>query len=276
VSVKSTLRPVRRWARRCLDRLRVRINRQPVIVLGNPKSGTTAIAALLAEFCGLTAAAHGLPWLYEDHIEEFARRELTLNAIIANNRRAFAAGVIKEPFLTQLYGDLHTRFPHSPFIFIVRDPRDNIRSILDRVRVPGNLERIPDDLWRSIPPAWQETIRNQFYGLTTESYIESLAIRWSKIARIYLEDRDRLILCPYEQFLADKETEIRRLAEAVGRAQAADIRADLDKQFQPRGQRNVNWLDFFGPSNLETINRVCEAEMAALGYAPAAICPSAF
>jgi hypothetical protein len=272
--IKAKLRPVRHWARAQINFLTIRINPRPVIVLGNPKSGTTAIAALLAVYGGLTSSTEGLPWLYGEHIEEFTNRRLGLKDIVANNRRDFACGLIKEPFLTQLYGDLRTRFPRSSYVFIVRDPRDNIRSILDRVKLPGNLDALTQAQSASIQPAWREVIENRFYGLQSHSYIESLAQRWSTINRIYLDHAQQLTLCRYETFLAGKEQEICRLANELKLPGRNNISEKLDIQFQRKGNRDVNWQEFYGTRNLETINRICAAEMSELGYSIRAVCPA--
>ena len=45
-----------------------------------------------------------------------------------------------------------------------------------------------------------------------------------------------------------------------------DVQDELDRPFQPAGDRSVTWIDFFGPQNLARIESICGEEMRALGY----------
>ena len=45
-----------------------------------------------------------------------------------------------------------------------------------------------------------------------------------------------------------------------------DVRARLDLQYQPAGDRSQSWNEYFGPTNLASIERLCAAPMRALGY----------
>lgn len=40
----------------------------------------------------------------------------------------------------------------------------------------------------------------------------------------------------------------------------------MDKQFQPKGNDNVNLVEFFGEANLKTIDKICGKRMKELGY----------
>jgi hypothetical protein len=42
----------------------------------------------------------------------------------------------------------------------------------------------------------------------------------------------------------------------------------VDVQYQPRGDRGVSWLEFFGRENLRRIEGICGGRMAQLGYRP--------
>jgi len=110
-----------------------------MFVFGNQKSGTTAIASLLAaataktvtlDFAGAEVPyatallGGGIP------IAEFVRR----------NSWAFSAQVIKEPTLTFVAPALMDHFGVARAAFIVRNPYDNIRSMLVRQKLRGDLE----------------------------------------------------------------------------------------------------------------------------------------
>jgi hypothetical protein len=104
-------------------------------------------------------------------------------------------------------------------------------------------------------------------GLEGENYIDLLAERWKRAAAIYRENRDAMDLVRFEDFLDDKVRVICRLAETLDLEPVRDISDKVDVQFQPRGNRDVSWLEFFGAHNLRRIERICCHEMAELGYA---------
>jgi hypothetical protein len=76
-----------------------------------------------------------------------------------------------------------------------------------------------------------------------------------------------MVLIRYEDFLEDKTGEIARLAERLGLARINDISDKVDTQYQPRGNRGIDWHTFFGEGNLKRIERICSDRMHLLGYA---------
>jgi len=58
------------------------------------------------------------------------------------------------------------------------------------------------------------------------------------------------------------------LAADVGLEVRRPLGATADRQFQPRGDRDVAWVEFFGEKNLDTIDRICADRMRSLGYEP--------
>ena len=58
---------------------------------------------------------------------------------------------------------------------------------------------------------------------------------------------------------------IGRTAAAVGLRASKDIRDQLDRPFQPRGDRSVSWTGFF-EENLDRIMALCGGRMDRLGY----------
>lgn len=112
-------------------------------------------------------------------------------------------------------------------------------------------------------------------GHAGENYIDTLARRWNKATQIYLDNADRMALIRYEDFCADKQGRIRALAETLGLDPRHDISEDVDVQYQPRGNRDVDWEEFFGQRNLRLIERVCAEHMQAVGYRPGCAVPAA-
>ena len=240
-------------------------NPAPVFVFGNQKSGTSAIAALLAKACGLSydidlgglrvaeyERIHANPEVLDDVLRECAAIE-------------FSKALVKEPNLTFLSKELRALYPRSERIFIVRDPRDNLRSICNRLKIPGDLPRIATTDYPEISPMWEAILLNRWVkdDRTDLNYIGRSAERWRTAARYALEAR---AVIRYEDFRKDKRASIERLADTVGLPVRADITPYVDVNYQPKGQRVDDYRTFFGKENLRLINEICGEEMEAFGY----------
>lgn len=243
----------------------VSVNERPIFVLGNQKSGTTIIAALLAEYAGLPAtldlrfpSASRLPAVYDGTIP--------LSKFVERRAWYFSRGVIKEPGLTFLYPELTALFPQAQFVMIVRDPRDNIRSLLNRLEIPGHLKHVDQDRLEEVGSVWNHIVDGTALGAKGENYIETLAIRWNRAAEIYLCNERFIHLVRYEDFLEDKEGQIAHLARRLGQPQVNDISKETEVQYHPQGNRDIPWSEFFSAQNLARIGRVCEENMSALHY----------
>lgn len=242
--------------RRLFGRFRYRVNQSATVVLGNQKSGTSAIAHLLADACALTKTVD-IPEVWPPTMNELLRGTFDLASLARRNREPFSRDIIKEPYLTFIYPQLRRLMPDARIAFVIRDPRDNIRSILNRLEIPGNLNQLeikPDEL----PRAWSSFFESNLWGIEYEHYIDILAARWVLAANVYLECPDEMVLIRYEDFLADKTGAIRRLASSLGLNAFKDISDRIDVQFQPKGKdRGIPWETFFGKSNLRRIDDIC-------------------
>jgi hypothetical protein len=257
-----TLRRLFCWLRTCFSR----VHPNPILVLGNQKSGTTAIAALLAECAGLSVTLDLREEIRAPLLPRVRRGEMPFSEFIRRNKLDFSREVVKEPHLSLFLNELRQYFPQSKMVFIIRDPRDNIRSILDRLKLPGSLDNLDEQQWASISPAWRLVVDGRWLGIAGDSYIQQLATRWNHIAGICWKHRDELAMLRYEDFCKDKGGEILRLVQALGLTPLRDISGRLDHQFQPRGNRNITWLEFFGARNLSVIERACEPMMKRFNY----------
>jgi hypothetical protein len=258
-----------------LRSLAVQPHPDPVIVLGCQKAGTTAIAALLARHLDLPATLD-MPALV-GRVGRLDAEPALLGAFVRRFGWYFSRPVIKESWLTFAQAELRRLFPTAAMVLVVRDPRDNIRSILDRLDLPGDREDMAEDL-EYLPAGWRELFgaarRPGGAGL---HYIDALADRWCRAAEIAgrAADDPRLVMLRYEDFMADRAGSVAALADRLGRLGRRDIAGEVVRDFQPRGRsRGVPWLTVFGAGNLARIERRCAAGMARLGYAPAAA-PSA-
>lgn len=261
---KKSLSSLKRWGWFAVGRFAQRSER-PIIVLGNQKSGTTAIAALLAQYGDLSSTLD-LRYITPDALRAVQDGSLPFRAFVNHYGLDFSRDLIKEPNLTTFYEELAEVFPQAQFVMIVRDPRDNIRSILDRLSLPGDLDQIDAHSLDAFNPAWHLVLDGSWLGLEGRNYIEMLANRWNTLADVYLHHRDVFHLVHFETFVAHKEATIAQLATRCGIQQRHAITEALDVQYQPRGNRKIPWRDFFGTTNLRRIEALCGSRMAQLGY----------
>jgi len=154
-------------------------------------------------------------------------------------------------------------------VLILRDPRDNIRSLLDRLNLPGNLPANPLGLDK-LPTGWKEIFYPALHSSAEVHYIDVLAERWNVAARLPGELEGRLCCTVrYEDFLRDKVLFIKDLAQALGYQGRGNIQDDIHKQYQPAGKhRSVKWANFYGVENLKKIEKRCGKFLAQYKYSP--------
>lgn len=242
----------------------VRVEERPIFVLGNHKAGTTVIAALLGELSGLPVSLELKRQIHRSQFEQVYSGQLSMEDFVERNRVAFSRRIIKENQLLFLFEALHRRFPEGQFIGIIRDPRDNIRSILNRLDIPGDGDRSFREL--SVGRAWRHVIDNSWLDINCEHYIEQLAHRWNRAAEVHLANRQRMPLVQYEKFSANKREVLVEVAEQLGIPHDNDITPWLDVQYQPRGDRRISWPEFFGRDNLDRIETICRHRMSQFEY----------
>jgi|GEM_PF-3730491 len=160
-------------------------------VFGNQKSGTSVIGAALAKAMDLDFQ-NDLPM--ERFSPTYKKTSVTdpnyLDTLINRSRFRFNEGVFKEPSLTFFWKEILQKFPNSKALFVVRNPFENIRSILDRVNLIEDGKAVQTDNFQA-PYPWNHIINLEDYPaidltsprLSTISVITKLAQRWDKAAR---------------------------------------------------------------------------------------------
>ena len=236
------------------------VNEQAIVILGNQKSGTSAIAGLLAERTGKSVTID-TPVLWDPFLSKLLDNELEIKSWINKNPQPFSKDIIKEPNLTFFASSLFEVFTQGKFLFIVRDPRSNIRSLLNRMNLPGDSIQNPD--FQEIPSLWKPIFARH---PSTMHYIDVLCDRWNSCVNAYLENEKRYTLIRYEDFVQDKLGEIDRIAELLNLPVNNDISEKLDKQYQPKGDSSVALIEFFGKDNLNKIHQKCGSLMDRLAY----------
>jgi hypothetical protein len=244
-----------------------RINQKPLFILGNFKSGTTIIANLLSKATKqtLTSDIHSAI--------KHATLQLDFNILncddfIKQHKYEFSKEIIKEPFLSFYTEELITSFPNAKFIWIVRNPYQNIRSILNRLKIPGNLPKINFNNFAELEknPAWKLNLQSKMFGYNSSNYIEALAFRWNYAINIYKQNIDKIILVKYEDFIIDKKKYIDGLALDLGFTIQTDISNYVNIQYQSKGNAEIDLKEFFGKKNYKIIDRLCKENMKELGY----------
>jgi len=262
----------RSWVRFCQHRT-ASIFPRPVIIGGSPNAGTTAIAAWLAKAVG-TESSNDPFWRVAHYdaqgflLPDILEGRLTAGQFVDRFGAYFQAEIVKDPDFAFLYRQLKERFPQSKQVFVVRDPRDNIRSILHRLGIPGDLKELdPRDGY--VPASrqrWRAIFEGHGLGITRGNYVARLAQRWSLGVRSYLDARSSIHLVRYEDFVADKTGVIEQLADDLDMPVVADISGAVDGSFPLRGGHHTALETFFGAANLRSIENLCADGMSALGY----------
>lgn len=239
-----------------------------IVVHGMPKSGTTALAMLLGAAAELRVSSdpfHQLDRRGVEFRDALYEGRLSVSALVKDHPGVFRAGLVKDPNFIFLLDQVIDVFPRAGHIVILRDPRDNIRSILNRLKLPGDPAAATPGL-PGVGETWRRALEGRTPAVPGEDYVERLAHRWRLAAEALVARSADLIGVRYEAFNGAKEATIRRLLDQVGLEARTDITPLLDRQFQPKGDRSVSWDGFFGAAGLDRIERICGPMMAALDY----------
>ncbi|WP_299412680.1 sulfotransferase [Acaryochloris sp. IP29b_bin.148] len=249
-------------SRRFLQTYTSRIYPNPIIILGHAKSGTTAIAKLLGEVSGKSVTIDPIFRIDPEGVlnHQLFNRELALSTLVQSYKFYFSTPLWKDPKLTFFYDELRQFFPSATYIFVIRDPRDTIRSFLNRRGIPGDLDNLPSPLEEKAGGIARLPI------VAGNNYIERLANRWNCATDVYLNHPDDFCLVRYEDFCLDKPGTIASLAKKVGLHPTNDLAGHLNKQYQPKGNHAVSWSKFYKSSHLHSIETICKERMDHFNY----------
>ena len=212
----------------------------PIFVLGNQKSGTTAIAALLGELTGKeTAIDLFYSGFKASQFIKWKNKNISTAQFIHNNIIEFSAEIIKEPHLSVFYKELKKEYPSSRFAMVIRNPFDNIRSILDRLNVEGSKIELNKNENKAFFHSWRLLLNNSWIGGNKSKYIEVLAERWNIITNTYFENKEDILLIKYEDFNNKKQSTLQELANQLNLSVENDITHLLDQQYQPKGKKEI-------------------------------------
>ena len=245
------------------------VNRNAILVFGCQKSGTSAIASLMAEAGGLSSTVD-IPALWRTPVRDVMEGKRRVEDLLDHHRAYFSRGLIKEPGLTLIMPEIVSAMGARKVVFVVRDPYDTVRSILQRRNVPGNLDGLTGDLERRLNKAhwhwtydWPHRYRpTKPLCFENRHYVEGLAAMWQWSVEAFQKTvaaGHDVEVVRYEDFLGNKQGTIEAVLSVMGVDVKHDIAPFLDVNFQPKGDHSISVPDFFGGDNLARISAVTEA-----------------
>jgi sulfotransferase family protein/aspartyl/asparaginyl beta-hydroxylase len=246
----------------------VRIER-PVFIIAAPRSGSTLLFETLAESHAIStlggeshgaiegaqpALRPGAPGVDSNRLD---REQATPEAIralheeFAAQRRAAVGAPVTDPaklrFLEKTPKNalripfLDAAFPDAQFIFLSREPRANIASIIEAWKAGRwvtyrGLDERPDPWSLLLPPGWR--------AMRDKSLPEIAAFQWESANRIALDDlakldRNRWTSVTYEDLVANPRDVVERLTKFMGLSIDAGLERRLSAPLPPSKQTNT-------------------------------------
>jgi len=261
-------------------RTRPRRIQRPVIVVSAPRSGSSLLFETLArapELCSVGGESHQLieaipglapaqrGWASNRLVAEDAsddavallNQQFEINARDRDGGRPAAArpfrllektpkNALRVPFLAQA-------FPDATFVYLYRDPRETISSMLDAWR-SGRFITYPDLPGWGTPP-WSLLLTPGWRELRDAPLAEVVARQWIETTTILLDDLEALAperwcVASYDRLVADPGGEIAALCEHLGLrwdveldARLPDSRHTLESPHPEKWRQNAEELD---------------------------------
>jgi uncharacterized protein (TIGR03032 family) len=252
---------------------------RPVFVVSSPRSGSTLLFETLARASALSTIGGESHRLIEE-ISGFApdahgwdsnrltAADATPESVVALHRGFLselrdprgnppAGGPVrmleKTPKNSLRIPLLTAAFPDARFVYLYRDPRETISSMLDAWKSGRfvTYPRLPD--WNG--PPWSLLLVPGWRELAGAALGEIVARQWAIATTILLDDLEQLdpeqwCVTSYDRLLADPESEMARLCEFCGVEWDAELpaalplsRHTLDSPAPEKWRRNAAELD---------------------------------
>ncbi|MGH8242075.1 MAG: sulfotransferase [Steroidobacteraceae bacterium] len=236
--------------------------RRPIVILSAPRAGSTLLFETLAQAAGVYTIGGESHQLIESiaalrpgrgvvSSNRLTRKDAT-SAIVAELRQRFASRIhdrdgspppsgtsvrllektpknaLRVPFLLEV-------FPDAQFIFLRRDPRANLSSMMEAWRAKGwvtyrNLPGWPGPWSLLLPPGYE-----RLQGKPLE---EIVAFQWRVANETILEDlaelpRERWTSLAFEDLVRDPRSEIAKLLDFAGLSMDPRLEGYLAKPLPP-------------------------------------------
>lgn len=258
--------------RECRDEIAARLatpHPDPILVLGTQKSGTTAVAALLGLASRQAVSLDLVRDLRRPTAMLVAEGGLAFGRFVRRHAVDFSRPIVKEPNLTFLLPWILQRWPRARMLFVVRNPLQTVRSVLDRLGLRGDRDTL--DPRAEIPPGWRPVLDSRWVGAEGDGVLAQLGGRAriaAEIALATLQARPATTrVLTYEAFLRDKAGAIRAVAADLGLPSDGEIESHLETPFQPVGRGERDPRRFFGDALPGLMRSVRGPAWASLGIA---------
>ncbi len=227
---------------------RVRPPEAPVFILGSPRSGTTMLFQLLDRSRRLASLGYGSQFLWEMYRPREivpGRSHAAGPADITEHERRVLAWAIDRVAGPTTYLDkfprmvlraefLHALYPDARFVYIARDGRAAVSSLITgwrtegkfgrgtRLPVPLDIRDHPAAVWKFLlPPGWEEYASGR-------TLAEVCAFQWMEGNRAVLDareriGRDRFIDVRYEELVESPMETTAAMLDALGLAGDPDV-----------------------------------------------------
>jgi uncharacterized protein (TIGR03032 family) len=251
---------------------------RPVFIVASPRSGSTLLFETLArspDFFTIGSESHslieGIPGLAP------ADHDWESNRLGAADARAETGTALRMAFLARLRDRnghpplgpvrmlektpknslriplLRKVFPDAQFVYLYRDPRETVSSMLDAWR-SGEFVTYPDlPGWTGLP--WSLLLVPGWRDLVGAPLAEVVTTQWSTATDMLLDDLedlppDRWCVISYDQLLADPQGEMERLAAFAGvgwdtrlEGELPHARTTLDSPHPDKWRRNADEME---------------------------------
>lgn len=248
-----------------------------VFVVGPPRSGTTLVKAILqshTKICGVEDET----WFFlrRDHagfrhsavpdaeMKRFVREADSITGLFDRFAEAVKAKAGATYFLEKTpehalrLSFLVEHFPRSTFVFLVRDPRDGLRSARN---FPGYWATLPDE---DRTGGYLETWRRSVAAYEAHADASSvLRLRYEDVCRRTADEVRRVL---DELQLEMEPQQLDPSAYGAGHHEKVDAHARLQ---EPITAASVGaWRDELSAGDVRRVERILGAEMRAFGYSP--------
>jgi uncharacterized protein (TIGR03032 family) len=215
---------------------------RPIFVVSSPRSGSSLLFETLARAPGL-ATIGGESHMIIESIPALrpAAHGWESNRLTADDATTETVATLAQQFIAELRDRdgrppmpgpvrmlektpknslrvpfLATAFPDGRFVYLYRDPRETVSSMLDAWR-SGRFVMYPDlPGWEGDP--WSLLLVPGWRALSGRPLAEVVARQWARATTVLLDDLealdpDRWCVASYDRLLADPRAEIERLCE---------------------------------------------------------------
>ncbi len=251
------------------------------IILGHQKTGTSAIASLLALMTGASYSQD--PFYHVDMGAAEVLRKTTIwpehLALAARQHpHLFRSQIVKDPDFIYFFEQLKPVYPSAKFVFVARRPEDMIRSIVGRLGLtvealekPAEAlrDQLPNQHWFAVLGGLgdrQSTPSESGESATPPSAIWTLLKRWTECNQCFFENERAMHLIRYEDFNQDKLSTIQELAAYLKMPARHDISDSINRQFQPSGRSRAGKITLTNFATASELLPTVTNQLQTLGY----------